>query len=141
MSDKLQQCTQTVRAGLESCDVTGAVVPPLHLSATYAFTSGRPYYNPNKPDEQFLKDRTIDYHSMGLQFNYLVDIGKAKTVFILNISNVLGSNQVYYYRFASKPDNSGLYRSAAVTPPAKRFIFIGAYISIGVDRRKDIIDN
>lgn len=37
MSDKLQQCTQTVRAGLESCDVTGAVVPPLHLSATYAF--------------------------------------------------------------------------------------------------------
>lgn len=37
MSDKLQQCTQTVRAGLESCEVTGAVVPPLHLSATYAF--------------------------------------------------------------------------------------------------------
>lgn len=37
MSDKFQQSTQTVRAGLESCDVTGAVVPPLHLSATYAF--------------------------------------------------------------------------------------------------------
>jgi cystathionine gamma-synthase len=26
-----------VRAGLENCDVTGAVVPPLHLSSTYAF--------------------------------------------------------------------------------------------------------
>lgn len=37
MSDKLQQCTQTVRAGLETCEATGAVVPPLHLSATYAF--------------------------------------------------------------------------------------------------------
>lgn len=37
MSDDFQQSTNTVRAGLESCDVTGAVVPPLHLSATYAF--------------------------------------------------------------------------------------------------------
>jgi cystathionine gamma-synthase len=26
-----------VRAGLESCDVTGAVVPPIHLSSTFAF--------------------------------------------------------------------------------------------------------
>jgi cystathionine gamma-synthase len=37
MSDKFQQSTQTVRAGLESCNVTGAVVPPIHLSATFAF--------------------------------------------------------------------------------------------------------
>ncbi len=29
--------TRSVRAGLESDDVTGAVVPPLHLSSTYAF--------------------------------------------------------------------------------------------------------
>jgi len=29
--------TRAVRAGLENCDVTGAVVPPLHLSSTYAF--------------------------------------------------------------------------------------------------------
>src|SRR5688572_24809723 len=37
MSDKIQQCTQAVRTGLESCNVTGAVVPPIHLSATFAF--------------------------------------------------------------------------------------------------------
>jgi len=29
--------TRTVRAGLESDDVTGAVVPPIHLSSTFAF--------------------------------------------------------------------------------------------------------
>jgi cystathionine gamma-synthase len=29
--------TRAVRAGLESCNETGAVVPPLHLSSTYAF--------------------------------------------------------------------------------------------------------
>ncbi|HET9863803.1 MAG TPA: cystathionine gamma-synthase [Steroidobacteraceae bacterium] len=34
---KLTQDTRAVRAGLETCDVTGAVVPPIHLSSTYAF--------------------------------------------------------------------------------------------------------
>jgi cystathionine gamma-synthase len=33
----LTRDTRAVRAGLETCDETGAVVPPLHLSSTYAF--------------------------------------------------------------------------------------------------------
>jgi cystathionine gamma-synthase len=37
MTTSLTPDTRAVRAGLESCDVTGAVVPPLHLSSTYAF--------------------------------------------------------------------------------------------------------
>ena len=42
----LSQVTQTVRAGLECDDQTGCVVPPLHLSATFAFRGfgeKRPY--------------------------------------------------------------------------------------------------
>jgi cystathionine gamma-synthase len=37
MTTSLTQDTRAVRAGLENCDVTGAVVPPIHLSSTYAF--------------------------------------------------------------------------------------------------------
>jgi cystathionine gamma-synthase len=37
LSDRPQFTTRAVRAGLETDDVTGAVVPPLHLSSTYAF--------------------------------------------------------------------------------------------------------
>ncbi len=37
MTTSLTLDTRAVRAGLESCDETGAVVPPLHLSSTYAF--------------------------------------------------------------------------------------------------------
>lgn len=37
MSQSLTKDTRAVRAGLESCDVTGAVVPPIHLSSTFAF--------------------------------------------------------------------------------------------------------
>src|SRR6059058_5458566 len=31
------QVTQTVRAGIECGDATGCVIPPLHLSSTFAF--------------------------------------------------------------------------------------------------------
>jgi cystathionine gamma-synthase len=37
VTDRPTFTTRSVRAGLESDDVTGAVVPPLHLSSTYAF--------------------------------------------------------------------------------------------------------
>ena len=37
MTDKADFMTRAVRAGLETDEVTGAVVPPIHLSATYAF--------------------------------------------------------------------------------------------------------
>src|SRR4029077_11980974 len=33
----VSQVTQTVRAGIECGDETGCVIPPLHLSSTYAF--------------------------------------------------------------------------------------------------------
>ena len=37
MTTSLTLDTRAVRAGLESCEVTGAVVPPIHLSSTFAF--------------------------------------------------------------------------------------------------------
>src|SRR5581483_7417549 len=37
MSDRPGQITQAVRAGIEVDDITGAVVPPLHLTSTFAF--------------------------------------------------------------------------------------------------------
>jgi cystathionine gamma-synthase len=37
VTDRPRFTTRSVRAGLESDDVTGAVVPPIHLSSTYAF--------------------------------------------------------------------------------------------------------
>jgi len=37
VTNSLTAETRAVRAGLETCDETGAVVPPLHLSSTYAF--------------------------------------------------------------------------------------------------------
>ena len=108
---------------------------------TYTYASGRPYYNPNRTEKEFMTDRTIDFHSVGFSANYLTMIGKANTVFMINVSNVLGNHQVFGYNFGSIKDDQGIYNSRAIMPPAKRFIFVGLYMSLGVDRRKDIIDN
>ena len=87
-----------------------------------------------------MADRTMCYQSLGVQANYLRTFGSINAVFILNVSNALGSKQVFGYRYASKTNAEGLYAREAVTPMAKRFIFLGMYLSIGSDRRKDILD-
>jgi vitamin B12 transporter len=111
------------------------------FSMTYTFASGRPYYNPNLPIKDFMKDRTGAYCNAGLQINYLTIIGKANAVFIFNTNNLFGSKQVFGYNFSATKDLTGLYRSEAIVPPANRFYFIGMYLSIGNDRRKEVIDN
>ena len=111
-----------------------------NFSATYTLASGRPYYNPNNAGKAFMTDRTTTYHSLGLQANYLKTFGNINAVFIINLSNALGSKQVFGYRYASKTNAEGLYDREAVTPMAKRFVFLGMYLSIGSDRRKDILD-
>lgn len=52
MTDTLDPATRAVRAGLESDAVTGAVVPPIHLSSTFAF-------------EGFGRKRKYDYSRSG----------------------------------------------------------------------------
>ncbi len=111
------------------------------FSMTYTYASGRPYFNPHLPKAAFMKDRTIAYHNVGLQVNYLTIIGKANAVLIFNTNNVFGNNQVYGYHFATDKDVNGQYRSETITPMARRFYFIGIYLSMGSDRRKEVIDN
>lgn len=106
---------------------------------TYSYASGRPYYfmlkNGNKYD---IADRgkTIDYHSLGFSMNYLASMGKAYGVFVLSVTNVFNQNQVFGYNYS----HDGT-RKEAITPAAPRFIFLGLFLSWGVDRRQDAINS
>ncbi len=108
----------------------------LNLSTgfTYTYASGRPYYNPNNP--VFMKDRTIDYNTLGLNCAYLRQIKKCFAVLAFAVTNVIGNDQVFGYRYSYD-----MQRSQAITPPAKRFFFIGLFLSFGQDRSKEVIDN
>jgi hypothetical protein len=111
------------------------------FSLTYTYACGRPYFNPNLPAEEFMKDRTSAYHNVGFQVNYLTKIGKVNTVLIFNTNNVFGNTQVFGYRYSAIKEINGAYSREAITPMATRYFFIGIYLSMGTDRRKEIIDN
>jgi hypothetical protein len=63
---------------------------------------------------------------------------KAKSFIVLfaSVNNILGAKQVSGYNYSY----SGLVKSPVV-PPAKRFYFIGCFISWGIDRTQDAINN
>lgn len=107
----------------------------LNLGATYTFATGRPYYNPNRPESEFMKDRTRSLNTLSVNVNYLTSIGKAFTVFVFTMTNVLGNDQEYGFRYSSDK-----LRRNMVGPMAPRFFYLGMFMSFGIDRRQEQID-
>ncbi|MEI8060494.1 MAG: TonB-dependent receptor, partial [Ferruginibacter sp.] len=112
---------------------------------SYNFATGRPYYRigfDNTLNKNVFTDKgtTINYNSCSFSVNYLPNIGNKRTknfaVWVLGVTNVFGQNQVYTYNYSY--DGS---RKEAVTPPSKRFVFIGCFLSFGTDRTQDAINN
>ena len=115
------------------------------FNASYTFASGRPYYHmtyDNIQNKYIITDggKTINYNSLSFSLNYLPNIGdkKKKTfaVWVLSINNVLGQNQVYGYNYSYSGN-----RKEAITPPSKRFLYLGCFLSFGIDRTQDAINN
>jgi vitamin B12 transporter len=107
------------------------------VGTSYTFASGRPYYNPNRPVSEFLTDRTIPYHNLGLTVAYLPKIPKTFSVLALTVSNVLGNDQVFGYNYSTKDFS----RFEAIRPVNNPFIFLGLFINFGVDRTDEIINS
>jgi len=94
----------------------------------YAFASGRPYYNPN--NAEFLTDRTKHYHNLSLNLSYLTNLWNNFTIIHFSVSNLLGFDNVFGYNYSTTPDDNGIYQAYAVGPEAKRFFFLGVFISL-----------
>jgi vitamin B12 transporter len=115
------------------------------FNLSYNFATGRPYYRiayDGTQNKNVFTDMgtTINYNSCSFSVNYLPTIGKKDTknfaVWVLGINNVFGQKQVYTYNYSSDGN-----RKEAVTPPSKRFVFIGCFLSFGTDRTQDAINN
>ena len=115
------------------------------FNASYTFATGRPYYNIrldniNGTNKIYDAGRTKDYNSLSLSANYLPNIGQAKakrfSVIVFSVNNVLGSTNIYSYNYSY----NGLNKQA-VTPPSKRFYYLGWFISFGIDRTESTINN
>lgn len=111
---------------------------------TYSFATGRPYYDflYNGSNKYVIGDQgtTKSYNNLGFSVNYVPSIGKTNPklfwVLVGSVTNVLGYNAVYGYNYSYNGMNK-----EPIEPPAKRFYFIGAFFSWGVDRTQDAINN
>jgi hypothetical protein len=110
---------------------------------TYTFATGRPYYLLKQNGSQYeIKDegRTTAFNSLGFSLNYLPNLGKPKAktfiVLVASVTNVLNQKQEYGFNY-----NYFGNIKQAITPPAPQFFFIGCFLSWGVDRSQDAINN
>jgi hypothetical protein len=98
-----------------------------YISAGYEFASGRPYIDPNEGITAM--KTTKPYNSVSLSiFHFTKIFGKFAMIFA-QANNLLGSENIYGYRYPSHPDESGVYLSAPVLPVSKRFYLVGLFIS------------
>ena len=113
------------------------------INLSYTYAKGRPYYDIiTQNDKNIIRNegKLKDYNALNLSFNYLPNLGKkdakAFTIFVLSVSNVLGNKNIYGYNFSQNGN-----RSSAVVPPVNTFVFVGMFISFGVDKTQDAINN
>ncbi len=97
--------------------------PGLSLSGTYRIASGRPYYA--RESAEFLGDRLPTYRNLSLSVSKLFFFKQNYIVFYTTVDNVLGTRNVYGYRYA--PDGNARY---AVQPPVYRTVFVGVSMSL-----------
>ena len=98
-----------------------------YFGLTYSFATGRPYYNPTKPDNpDFLSDKTKSYNNLSFSFSYLTSVFNNFTVVFFSIDNIIGFNNIYGYNYST----NGAIREA-ILPSTKRSVFLGMFISLG----------
>jgi hypothetical protein len=114
----------------------------MQFNGAYNYASSRPYYNIRFDGSKYYfadMGKVQDYHNFSVAFNYLPSIGKENTknfaVYVLSISNAFGIKQVYGYEYSY----NGL-RKEQIVPPARIFVYIGAFFSFGIDRSQQTVD-
>jgi hypothetical protein len=115
----------------------------MNLNGAYNYNSGRPYYHIGFDGSGYkFNDRGMipDYHNVSFAINYLPFIGKQNpksyAVWVLQVSNIFNIKQVYGYQYSYNG-----YRKEEIVPTSRMFVFIGCFISFGVDRSDEVINN
>jgi hypothetical protein len=95
-----------------------------YIGLTYSFASGRPYYNPNRPESEFHMDITPVYSNLSINISKMLSIFGRSSVIYISLDNVTGTSQIFGYHYL--PDNRG---KIPIQPSSVRSFFIGFFIS------------
>ena len=106
------------------------------FNMSYTYNHGRPWYNFVTGEKGLIKD----FNTLNFSVNYLPTLGKkdAKSfpVIVLSVNNILNQKNIYGYNFSQ--DGS---RMSPNLPMNNTFVFIGCFISFGIDKTEDAINN
>jgi hypothetical protein len=108
------------------------------LGFTYSYSSGRTYFNPNKPLSEFLSDRTPAYQDLSANLSYLP---KNFLIIYVSCTNLLGRENIFGYQYGTVPDAAGVYASRPIGQPAPRFLFLGVFITLSKNKSVNQLPN
>lgn len=119
----------------------------INLSANLSYTlaTGRPYYNiqQNADGHTAIYDKgtTNGYNGMNVSFAYLFSLfpkwkNKDFSGIGAGMNNILGTQQVFGYNYSANGINK-----IPVMLPAPRSYYLGIFMSFGIDRRDDFIND
>lgn len=106
------------------------------LGFSYQAASGRSYTNPNKTG--FLQQKTKSYHSLSINWAYLISQQK---ILYFSVNNVLGLKNINGYQYANQPNSEGFYDRRTIRPAADQFFFVGFFWTISDDGKENQLDN
>lgn len=104
-----------------------------YLGITHTFTSGRPYNNPALPG--FNQSKTPVYNSLDANASILLS---KKVILYTSLSNVLGRDNIFTYRYAQQASSNGFFNNEPITASRKRFFYVGIFISLKNDSAYDV---
>ncbi|MGN6214047.1 TonB-dependent receptor [Parafilimonas sp.] len=120
--------------------------PDINFNAnlSYSLATGRPYYNIQHSENKTIvadEGKTNMYSQMNLSFAYLFTMfknwkHKDFSGIGFGINNVFGTKQTYNYNYSY----NGAFKTP-VTMPATRSFYLGLFMTFGIDRRDDFIND
>lgn len=98
------------------------------IGVSMTYSSGRPYNDPNKPG--FMTERVPFYQDISVNCSHLRKIFGKSAIIYLSVSNILGRENIYGYRFYNQPDSDGKFRPYAIMNGTKRFYLAALFITL-----------
>lgn len=112
------------------------------INVSYTFATGRPYYYITEGRPEITDAGTTEaYHMLNLSLSHIVSLfpkwkHKDFSVIAIGVNNLTGSSPVFGYSYS---DNGNI--KTPVGLPAPRRYFLAIFMSFGIDRTNEILDN
>ncbi len=115
-----------------------------NVNVSYSYAAGRPYYDIRAGGDAgtriYDSGTARPYNVLNLHVSKMMSFFRKSKFrdysgFAFGANNILGTKQIFGYNYAY----NGNFKTP-VTLPATRFYFVGVFMSLGIDRTEDLLD-